>query len=108
VYGSYSGDGIEVDNVDQPGSSVFVEEAWLAGSDTDLFEDALDNTNVQLPDFHHQGSLQTGQVAVNVIGGANGTHVGVRDTGTMAATAADKSPKSPERALSFTPAPYWP
>jgi hypothetical protein len=68
-----------VDNVDQPGSSVFMEEAWLAGSDTDLFGDALDNTNVQLPDFHYQGSLQTGQVAVNVIGGSNGTHVGVRD-----------------------------
>jgi hypothetical protein len=108
VYGSYSGNGIEVDNVDQPGSSVFMEETWLAGSDTDLFVDALDNTNVQLHDFYHQGSLQTGQVAVNVTGGpeaaagrwqggatnifagasygenlsyevSNGAHVGVRD-----------------------------
>ena len=108
VYGNYSGNGIEVDNVDQPGSSVFMEEAWLAGSDTGLFVDALDNTNVQLHDFYHQGSLQTGQVAVNVIGGpeaaagswqggatnifagasygenlsyevSNGAHVGVRD-----------------------------
>jgi hypothetical protein len=108
VYGSYSGNGIEVDNVDQPGSSVFMEETWLAGSDTDLFVDALDNTNVQLHDFYHQGSLQTGQVAVNVTGGPeaaagrsqggatnifagasygenlsyevpNGAHVGVRD-----------------------------
>jgi hypothetical protein len=69
VYGSYSGDGIEVDNVDQPGSSVFMEEAWLAGSATDLFVDALDDTNVQLHDSYHHGSLQTGQVAVNVIGG---------------------------------------
>jgi hypothetical protein len=69
VYGSYSGDGIELDNVAQPGSSVFMEEAWLAGSDTDLFVDAVDNTNVQLHDSYHQGSLQTGQVAVNVIGG---------------------------------------
>jgi hypothetical protein len=108
VYGSYSGNGIEVDNVDQPGSSVSLEEAWLAGSDTDLFVDALEHTNVQLHDFYHQGSLQTGQVAVNVIGGpeaaagswqggatnifagasygenlsyqvSNGAHVGVRD-----------------------------
>jgi len=137
VCGSYSGDGIEVDNVDQPGSSVFMEEAWLPGSDTDLFGDALDNTTVQMHAFHHQVSLQTGQVAVNVIGGpraAAGSWQGgatnifagasygktsatkcrtarmsvCGTSGTMAATAADKSPKSPERALSLTPAPHGP
>jgi hypothetical protein len=138
VYGSYSGDGIELDNVAQPGSSVFMEEAWLAGSDTDLFVDAVDNTNVQLHDSYHQGSLQTGQVAVNVIGGpeaaagswqggatnifagasygenlsyqvSNGARVGVRDIWHDGRDGgADKSPKSPEGALSLTPAPYWP
>lgn len=103
-----SGNGIEVDDVDQPKSSVFMEEALLAGCDTGLFVDALDNTNVQLQDFYHQGNSSTGATSLTVTGGpdaaaghwkggttnifagassdnylsyevSNGAHVGVRD-----------------------------
>ena len=48
-----SADGIEVDNADQPGSRVFMEQSNLSLSHTNLFVDGLDYTNVELHDFYH-------------------------------------------------------
>jgi Pectate lyase superfamily protein len=69
VSGNRSANGIEIDDVDQAHSSVFIEEAWLAGSQTGLLVDALDNTNVQLHDFYHQNNSSTGATSVVVTGG---------------------------------------
>jgi hypothetical protein len=103
-----SADGIEVDNADQAGSRVFMEQATLALSHTNLFVDGLDYTNVELHDFYHDYSSTTGTTSVKVTGGpsaaqglweggatnifagasagnylsyavSNGAHVGVRD-----------------------------
>ena len=62
-------DGIEVDNADQPGSRVFMEQAILGGSHTNLFVDGLDYTNVELHDFNHVYDATTGMTSVNVRGG---------------------------------------
>ena len=101
-------DGIEVNNADQPGSRVFMEQSTLTSSHTNLFVDGLDYTNIELHDFYHDYDLTTGTTSVNVIGGpsaasgswkggatnifagassgnylsygvSNGAHVGVRD-----------------------------
>ena len=104
-----SADGIEVDNADQAGSRVFMEQAILSCSHTNLFVDGLDYTNVELHDFYHDyDSIGTGMTSVIVTGGpsaaqglwqggatnifagasagnyvsygvSNGAHVGVRD-----------------------------
>jgi hypothetical protein len=58
--------GIEVDNVDQPGSRVFMEQARLGGSGTNLFVDGLDYTNVELHNLNHTTATGT---SINVIGG---------------------------------------
>jgi len=108
VSGSNSADGIEVDNGDQPGSRVFMEQSTLSWSDTNLFVDGLDYTNVELHDFYHDYDSTTGMTSVVVTGGpsaaqglwqggatnifagasagnylsygvSNGAHVGVRD-----------------------------
>jgi hypothetical protein len=109
VNGHYnSADGIEVDNADQPGSRVFMEQLNLAWSNTNLVVDGLDYTNVELHDFYHGAASTTGMTSVNVTGGpsaaqglwrggttnifagassgnyisygvSNGAHVGVRD-----------------------------
>jgi hypothetical protein len=61
-----SADGIEVDNADQPGSRIFMEQVTTGSNNTTLFVDGLDYTNVELHDFTHY--VQTG-VSVNVTGG---------------------------------------
>ncbi|HQU07792.1 MAG TPA: glycosyl hydrolase family 28-related protein [Candidatus Paceibacterota bacterium] len=71
-------DGIEVDNADQPGGRVFMEQAWLTNSDTNLFVDGLDYTNTELYDFYHSG-LPAGASAnagasVKVVGGPYAAH----------------------------------
>jgi hypothetical protein len=109
VSGGNSVDGIEVDNADQPGSRVFMEQSNLGASNTNLFVDGLDYTNVELHDFYHAYDGTTGMTSVIVTGGpsaaqglwqgsatnifagasagnylgygvSNGAHVGVRDT----------------------------
>jgi hypothetical protein len=107
VNGNGNSDGIEVDNADQAGSRVFMEQANLASSHTNLFVDRLDYANVELHDFGH-GSALAGMTSIIVTGGpsaasglwqggatnifagassgnyvsygaSNGAHVGVRD-----------------------------
>jgi hypothetical protein len=69
---SNSADGIEVDNADQPGSRVFMDQAFLALSHTNLFVDGLDYTIVELHDFYHNWtSLRGGATSLNVAGGAH-------------------------------------
>jgi Pectate lyase superfamily protein len=109
VSGSNSADGIEVDNADQPGGRVFMEQSNLGLSHTNLFVDRLDYTNVELHDFTHAYDWTTGMTSLVVTGGpsaaqglwqggttnifagaaagnylsygvSNGAHVGVRDT----------------------------
>jgi hypothetical protein len=64
-----SANGIEVDDADQSGSSVFMEQANLSSSDTNLFVDGLDYTNVQLHDFYHGSATTAGMASVEVTGG---------------------------------------
>jgi hypothetical protein len=107
--GANTADGIEIDNADQPGSRVFMEQSNLGASHTNLFVDGLDYTNVELHDFYHAYDSTTGMTsavvtggpsaaqglwqggATNILAGAsagnylgyavsNGAHVGVRDT----------------------------
>jgi hypothetical protein len=59
--------GIEVDNADQAGSRIFMEQAALADSQPNLFVDGLDYTNVELHDIQHW-SAPTG-TSINVTGG---------------------------------------
>jgi hypothetical protein len=104
-----SADGIEVDNADQSGSRVFMEQSTIRHSNTNLFVDGLDYTNVELHDFYHVYDGTTGMTSVVVTGGpsaaqglwqggatnifagasggnyigygvSNGAHVGIRDT----------------------------
>jgi hypothetical protein len=106
-----SADGIEVDNADQPGSRVFMEQSTLSWSHTNLFVDGLDYTNVELHDFTHYAASANGNTSVVVTGGplaaagnwqggatnvfsgsvaanwiswgvSNGAHLGIRDTWT--------------------------
>src|SRR5262249_11766276 len=64
-----SADGIEVDNADQPGSRVFMEQADLSLSHTNLFVDALDYTNVEMHDFYAGYDWTAGMTSVIVTGG---------------------------------------
>ena len=59
--------GIEIGNADQAGSRIFTEQATLADSQSNLFVDGLDYTNVELHDTQHY-STPTG-ASVNVTGG---------------------------------------
>jgi len=53
-------DGIEVNNADQPGSRVFMEQANASLSRTSLLVDGLDYTNVELHDFYAGYNSLTG------------------------------------------------
>jgi hypothetical protein len=50
---NYSADGIEVDNADQAGSRVFMEQVILGQNPTNLFVDGLDYTSVELHGFQN-------------------------------------------------------
>jgi hypothetical protein len=68
VYDGWNkGDGIVIDNCDQPGARIFTERAGLYYSDVNLLVDRLDNTDVSLRDFLH--GCAPG-LDVRVIGGA--------------------------------------
>ena len=60
--------GIEVNNADQPGSRVFMEQAIASQSNTNLFVDGLDYTIVELHDLTHY-TAQTGAPSIDVTGG---------------------------------------
>ena len=61
-------DGLVVENVDQPGSRVYMDQAQLrAAKQTSLWVDRLDHTNVQLEDFEFAYSPDA--VSIKVIGG---------------------------------------
>jgi hypothetical protein len=62
--------GLEIDNADQPGSRVFMEQAALANSQPNLFVDGLDYTNVELHDTQHFNA-PTGGTSINVTGGSS-------------------------------------
>jgi hypothetical protein len=64
---NYSADGIEVDNADQPGSRVFMEQANPSLSRTNLFVDGLDYTNVELHDFYAGYGSLTGTTNASVV-----------------------------------------
>ena len=66
---NYSGNGIEVQDADQAGSSIFMEQPNLSSSYTNLFVDGLDYTNVQLHDFYHEYDSTAGATSVDVTGG---------------------------------------
>ena len=59
--------GIEIDNCDQVGARVFMDQGHAKGSSqSGLLVDGLDNTDVYLKNFYHEGCKQT---SVKVIGG---------------------------------------
>ena len=64
-----SGSGIEVENADQTGGSVFMEQPNLSGSATNLFVDGLDYTSVQLHDVGHSADATAGMASIEVTGG---------------------------------------
>ena len=59
---------IEVDNADQAGSRVFMEQTILSRSQPNLFVDGLDYTNVELHDFSHL-TAPPNATSINVVGG---------------------------------------
>ena len=62
INGASVADGIVVENADQPGSRVFMEQPYLENRQQNLFVNGLDYTNVQLQDFYHNGyGLNTGK-----------------------------------------------
>ncbi len=67
--GGNTADGIEVDNADQSGGRVFMEQAILGSSYTNLLVDGLDYTNVELHDFSHVYDGTTGMSSLVVTGG---------------------------------------
>lgn len=72
---NHSANGIEVDDADQPGSSVFMESPFLTHSYTNLFSDALDYTDVQLHDFEHSDAQSVNNSpSVEVTGGPYAAH----------------------------------
>ncbi len=62
--------GILVDNADQPGSRVFMEQVFLieGSSQYNLLVDGLDHTNIELHNFYHSDCTGT---SVKVVGGAS-------------------------------------
>jgi hypothetical protein len=68
VDGAANADAILIENVDQPGSRVYMDQAQLrAAKQSDLFVDALDEANVQLEDIGFAYSQEG--VAIKVTGG---------------------------------------
>jgi hypothetical protein len=82
VNGHGVADGIVVENADQSGSRVFMEQPYLQNYTHNLFVDGLDYTNVQLQDFYHNGYGDDTR-SVKVVGGSSaaaGTWLGGKTT----------------------------
>jgi Pectate lyase superfamily protein len=68
IHGAGRADGLIVENADQMGSRVYMDQAQLrAGKQTNVFVNGLDNTYVQLEDVGYAYSPEA--VSVKVIGG---------------------------------------
>jgi hypothetical protein len=68
IDGARRADGIRVENVDQPGSRIYMDQIQMRGGQrTDLFVDGLDNTNVQLEDAGY--AYSPNGVSIKVTGG---------------------------------------
>jgi hypothetical protein len=68
IDGQGRGDGIVVENADQPGARVYMEQAQLrAGKRTDLLVDALDHVDIQLENIGFAYSPEA--VSIKVLGG---------------------------------------
>jgi pectate lyase-like protein len=87
ILGSGNSAGIEVDNTDQSGSRVYMEQAHLTRGETaNLLVDQLDNTLVELHDFYPSQTVvapATTGIGLEVIGGpsaANGDPLGGQTT----------------------------
>jgi hypothetical protein len=68
VDGGGIADGIVVENADQAGSRIFMEQPSLSNYKHNLFVDGLDYTNVQLQDFYHAGS-RVDTASIKILGG---------------------------------------
>ena len=66
--GGNSAAAIEVDDADQPGSRVFMEQVLLTRSQPNLLVGGLDATNVELHDLYHT-TAPTGATSIKVVGG---------------------------------------
>ena len=80
--GGGTADGIVVENADQSGSRVFMEQPYLQNYTHNLFVNGLDYTNVQLQDFYHNG-YGANTRSIKVVGGpstAAGTWLGGKTT----------------------------
>jgi hypothetical protein len=62
-------DGIEVDNADQPGSIVYMEQPFAEQSNINILVDSLDYTQVEIHNLLTILSNSTGQPSFKVIGG---------------------------------------
>jgi hypothetical protein len=71
IGGSNKADGIEINTADQTGGRIWMEQAILRSSRTNLFVDALDRTSVELHDFSHVYTNQVsgGSTSIIVTGG---------------------------------------
>jgi hypothetical protein len=92
IGGNNNADGIEINTADQTGGRIWMEQANLGSSQTNLFVDALDDTSVELHDFNHVYTNQVsgGGTSVIVTGGpsaAAGTWLGGNTTIFSGATA---------------------
>jgi hypothetical protein len=68
IDGATIADAVTIDNADQVGSRVYMDQARLSsGKETNLLIDGLDNTYVQLENIGHGGSVEG--VSVKVTGG---------------------------------------
>jgi hypothetical protein len=67
VFGSQRGKGIVLNNCDQPGARIFIDQATPQGSQQhNLLVDRLDHADVSLHDFYHWSSRQS---SVKIVGG---------------------------------------
>ena len=70
VHGN-SANGIEVNNADQEGSSIFAEQLFLNDSTPNLLVNGLDYTKIELHNLTHYGHHQTGETSIEIVGGAS-------------------------------------
>jgi hypothetical protein len=92
IWANNNAEGIEINAADETGGRIWMEQANLGSSQTNLFVDALDRTSVELHDFNHVYTNQVsgGGTSVIVTGGpsaAAGTWLGGNTTIFSGATA---------------------
>ncbi|MBV9470329.1 MAG: hypothetical protein JOZ57_13915, partial [Abitibacteriaceae bacterium] len=76
ITGAGQAAGVVVENCDQPGARVFMEQGNAQGGPgSGLLADGLDNADVSLHDFYHSGCKEVGVKAVGGLGMAAGRNV---------------------------------